>query len=932
MKIHLNLLFFALLVVTTGFSQVVLSPENPPVDKEVTVHFYADKGNAVLKGLSGDVYLHTGVITNKSIDGHDWKYVVGNWGTDDKRVLMKREGPDHYTFTLTINTFYNLGPDDVAQQLAFVFRNADGTLVGKTTDNEDITVHVNGYKPKSVQQAERLFPQRELKSVVQQPDGWKLFTDKGIITITAYSNDIAEVVYTENENEKPDFSHSVVLLPGKVKLESLETADGWILKAGNITIHTNRKPFNLGFERDGRRILGEKEGVYLEQGNRGIRFNLKPGEKIYGAGERAVSMNRRGYRFALYNRPFYAYELGATMLNYSLPLTFSSEKYALLFDNPQKGYVDIGKTEKDVLEWGTMGGTLRYYLITGNDWPEISTNYTLLTGRQQLLPRWAFGNLQSRMAYRNQYETDSIVTLMKKNNFPIDAVILDFYWFGDSIQGYLGKLDWYKKAWPEPEKMIQKFKNQGVKTILITEPYVIDSLSTHSEADALGVFVTDSLGKTYFDKQFYFGTGSLIDIFKPEARDWFWSKYKKQIDKGIAGWWGDLGEPESHPSDIRHVNGKADEVHNIYGHYWDKMLFDRYAEEYPDKRLFHLQRSGFAGSQRYSAIPWTGDVSRSWGGLQAQLPLLLTMSMSGLGYIHSDAGGFAQGVRDDELYTRWLQFAVFTPILRPHGSNHPSEPVYWSKQTQDIVRRYMNLRYSLLPYIYTLSYKNTIEGTPLMQPLFYAFPDDTTTYSIQNQYMWGNNIMVAPVIEKGLRSLKIYLPEGKWFDLNKNNAYRGNQWIEYPLEIENIPVFIRGGSFIPFVADTLSSTDYYKPDNYTVWYFPSGKTVFEQYEDDGHSNKAIQNNQYELIKYVGEVVENQINVKVSRTGNFQDMPAKQQITLAVPLLKTPHKVVLNGKTILSKSAIKSKQITYDGHWLKIKITLTDKPTEILITK
>jgi len=200
-----------------------------------------------------------------------------------------------------------------------------------------------------------------------------------------------------------------------------------------------------------------------------------------------------------------------------------------------------------------------------------------------------------RMAYRNQKEIDSIVTLMLKKDFPIDAVIIDFYWFGDSIKGHLGNLDWYKRNWPDPVGMISKFKKQGVKTILITEPYVIDSLPNYKDADAKKIFVTDSLGRTYLDKQFYFGAGSLIDIFKPAARDWFWQKYKKQIDIGVAAWWGDLGEPESHPADIYHVNGKSDQVHNIYGHNWDKMLFDKYAENYPHTRLFHLQRSGFAG-------------------------------------------------------------------------------------------------------------------------------------------------------------------------------------------------------------------------------------------------------------------------------------------------------------------------------------------------
>ncbi len=227
------------------------------------------------------------------------------------------------------------------------------------------------------------------------------------------------------------------------------------------------------------------------------------------------------------------------------------------------------------------------------------------------------------------------------------------------------------------------------------------------------------------------------------------------------------------------------------------MIFDKYAESYPNTRLFHLQRSGFAGSQRYAAYPWTGDVSRSWGGLQAQLPLLLTMGMNGLGYIHSDAGGFAQGVKDDELYTRWLQFAVFTPILRPHGSGIPSEPVYWSEKTQDIVRDYMKLRYAMLPYNYTLAYQNATTGSPLMRPLFYQFPGDTAACNVEDEYMWGDNLLVAPVINKGLASRSIYLPEGRWYDFSTGIEYEGNTRMEYPLTIENLPCLQKPAVLFP---------------------------------------------------------------------------------------------------------------------------------------
>jgi len=556
-------LFFV--IYQASIAQVIwLKPENPPVTDSVTLYFNASEGNKALMDFPGNVFLHTGVITNKSLDGHDWKYVVGDWGKDDKSVVMKREGKNLYSFRFVIKSFYKLQPEDVANQLVYVFRNADGSLVGKTSENEDILVPVNGYKPKVQETTGGNKELHKLVRVEQLPTLWNIITDKGTIAVRPYSEGIVEVTYFPGGISKADPSHSVVMKPVNVSLTSEQIPSGYILRNGQMSIIANTDPFYLTYVYKGDTLMSEESGFFSKPGNSGVRFALKPGERIYGTGERAMPMDRRGKKLQLYNRPAYGYEYGAAMLNYSVPMTISSRKYAILFDNPQKGYVDIGFTEPIVTEWNAIGGTARYYLISGSSFPEISDSYTQLTGRQPLPPRWALGNLQSRMAYRNQYETDSIVTLMKKNDFPVDAVILDFYWFGDSILGHLGKLDWDKKAWPDPVGMIEKFRKQGIKTILITEPYVIDSVANHKEAAAKGVFVKDSLGQTYIDKQFYFGPGSLIDIFKPEARDWFWQKYKKQIDLGIAAWWGDLGEPESHPADIFHVNGKADKVHNFF--------------------------------------------------------------------------------------------------------------------------------------------------------------------------------------------------------------------------------------------------------------------------------------------------------------------------------------------------------------------------------
>lgn len=711
---------------------------------------------------------------------------------------------------------------------------------------------------------------RTLQTLDNNDIGWKLQTDDYTIHIIPYASDIVEVIYLPPGEKTIDPSHSVILKPLQpIKQDLKETTSGYELQSGNLSILISQNPYKLSFSRNGESLANENGGFFLND-ERGIKFSIEDNEKIYGAGERAVPLDRRGYKVPLYNRASYGYQMEEVTLNYGIPMISSSKKYAILYDNPQKGSIDIAKEDPNAVKFSTMGGTIRYYLIAGNDWQQIMENYTLLTGRQEVPPRWALGNFMSRMAYRTQAETDSILNLMLEKKFPVDAVIVDFYWFGDSIQGHLGRLDWYKPSWPDPEKMIADFNEKGVKTILITEPYIVDTIQpNYQDAVDKDILVKDKNGKVYLDTMFYFGNASLIDIFKPEAQDWFWEKYDKQIKKGVASWWGDLGEPESHPSEIRHVIGTADEVHNIYGHYWAKMVFEKYKKHYPEQRLFSLMRAGYAGTQRYNIYPWTGDVGRSWSSMEAQFPILLSMGMNGLGYIHSDAGGFAVAdKKDDELYTRWLQFACFTPILRAHGSYMESEPVYFSEQTQEIVRNYMQLRYAFLPYNYSIAYENAQTGIPLMRPLYFYHPDDTIAQSISDSYYWGPNVLVAPIYKPGETVRKVYLPEGKWMHVNgvsgDHEIYAGGKWHDIDVDIKEMPIFIRFGAFIPLHDDSILTTRDYSSDEYEVVFVPSEtETTFVQYEDDGLTNAPLENRKAELFTYKGKKEEDKVWIHLS---------------------------------------------------------------------
>lgn len=651
--------------------------------------------------------------------------------------------------------------------------------------------------------------------------------------------------------------------------------------------------------------------IFDSAGFKGFSFPLVEKEMIFGGGERALPLNRRGYRLNLYNNPWYGYGEGADNLNYSVPFITSSKGYGLFFDNPSRSFLDIGKTNKNVLEYGAFSGEINVYIIFGN-YQQILQSYYKLTGTQPLPPRWAFGNLMSRFGYTSEKQVKDILEKMKNENIPVDAIIFDLFWFGDSIQHTLGNLDWInKKAWPDPKRMISDFKKEGVNTILVTEPFFVETSKNYLASKKY--LAVDSSGKPYYLTDFYFGRGGLIDIFRNDSKKWFWQFYKKQMQNGVEAWWGDLGEPEKHPSDLYH-NLKdygykrlfsADEVHNIYGHNWTKMLYDYYAKEYPNKRLFSLNRSGFAGSQRYSIFPWTGDVSRSWSGLRAQLPILLGMSMSGVPYVHSDAGGFAGGDGDNELYVRWLQFAAFTPIFRPHGTalyekdtaafSFPSEAALIAEPFRTYAKNAVNIRYLMLPYNYSIAYQQAVSGKPLISPLYYYYSDDTIAAKVEDQYMWGENILIAPVLEKEVKERKLYLPKGKWLNIFSTVVYDGGKWITVPVDLNYIPVFMKEGSFVPTVSKIKNVSEYLSKGQHLLNYFPSTtKTNFTWFEDDGVSKNSLAAKNYTLIKCTGQDEGKKIALAVI-PSNKLFFPG--HLAVSITLTQKPSSVVVNGKTI-----------------------------------
>ena len=725
-------------------------------------------------------------------------------------------------------------------------------------------------------------PARTFQSIEERPNGIKINTSDGAIYITPHSKTTLEVEFVANGTTNPP-SYALAGPAGNVNATLRETSDLIEYATDGLVVRITRQPFQISYWLQDRNLFSEESGFFDYGYQKGFRFNLDRGEQLMGGGERVLGMDRRGNRLQLYNKPSYGYETHADLMYYSMPVIVSSKKYMLVFDNGASGFMDLGAAEKNILQFEAVGGRMSYLVVAGSKWSDLATNYTSLTGRQPMPPRWALGNIASRMGYHSQRQVEAVVEKYREDDIPLDCVVLDVYWFGRELKGNLGNLDWYRDSFPQPEKMLADFEEKGVKTVLVTEPFIIRNTLAYPEVIDKNLVGLDASGKPYhFD--FYFGNTTLLDIFKPETRDWFWNVYKKHTLSGVDGWWGDLGEPEVHPDDIIHVNGRGEEVHNLYGQVWAQTIFDGYAKDFPDKRPVILMRSGFAGSQRYGMIPWSGDVNRTWGGLKPQVEIALSMGLQGLGYMHSDLGGFAGDYKDAELYTRWLQYGVFQPVYRTHAQEEvPAEPIFWDEATKDIVRRYIKLRYAMLPYNYTLAFENATKGLPMMRPLFYA-NDNNALLGNTTSYLWGNNFIVSPVVDQGASSQKVYLTKNaRWFDFWTGKIYDGGQEIEVPVDINNIPVFVKAGSFIPMVPE-MHSTREYSSEKLILHYYhdasvTSGKGYL--YEDDGETMAAWLKGEYELVKFEAEVVKGKLQISIRSEGDFPGKPAQRELQLVV---------------------------------------------------
>jgi len=684
----------------------------------------------------------------------------------------------------------------------------------------------------------------------------KIQISTGNYLITPFSEKIIQTQFIPNNSTDIYHSFAVNSKLLSADLKVIEKDNLIHISTKGIKIKIVKQPFSISYFYKDEKLLTEDKTCSITDSLRSFYFAIAKEEKLYGTGSRVLGLDRRGHKLPLYNRAHYGFETYSEQMNFSLPVVISSKKYALLFDNPAKGFIDLDSKANNSLTYEAVGGAMNYYVVAADDWYDLVDEYTGLTGRQPLPPRWAFGNFASRFGYHSQSEVLETAHQFVKDSIPLEAIILDIYWFGKEVMGTMGNLAWHTDSFPNPQEMIKDLQSIGVKPILISEPFILTTSKRWEEAVENKVLATTKEGKPY-TYDFFFGNTGLIDVFDETARHWYWNIYKNLANQGIEGVWGDLGEPEVHPSDLQHKLGSADELHNAYGHKWAELIWEGYRNDFSDKRAFILMRAGFAGSQRFGMIPWTGDVSRSWGGLVSQPEISLGMGMQGIAYMHSDLGGFAgDHPLDNELYIRWLQYGVFQPIYRPHAQEAVSpEQVFQNDTTKAIVKNAIELRYRLLPYIYNMAFQNSQTGKPLMIPLFFNESDNEKLMTYDAAYMWGDAFLVSPIKASGVKKQSLYLPKGSaWFDFYTEEKFEGGQEISTKVTIKHIPTFVKGGSFIPMKKEVVN-TEHYNLQEFVMHYYLDDNvksSEYKLYNDDGKLAQAFEKGNYEMLTFRAE--------------------------------------------------------------------------------
>lgn len=595
-------------------------------------------------------------------------------------------------------------------------------------------------------------------------------------------------------------------------------------------------------------LVSDVAGGYKKDGDHIVcTKNLARNESIFGLGEKGGLLERRGGIYTMWNSDKPCYCVDEDPLYKSIPFFISSRRYGIFFDNSWRTTFDF--SHRDSYTFEADGGAMIYYIIAGEDYKDILRQYVTLTGRPVMPPRWALGYSQCRGLYVWQDQALEVARKFRELEIPCDVIYQDIGWT-ENLQDF----SWRQGHYSNPRAMLDTLHSLGFHVVVSQDP-VISQKNTRqwAQADSLGLLAKDSrTGKSYDMPWPWGGRCGVVDFTNPAAAAWWGDWQQKPLDDGVDGFWTDMGEPawsneeEKDRLYMQHYAGPHAAVHNMYGLYWDRVVTEEFNRRNPDRRLFQMTRSAFSGMQRY-CFSWTGDsgdarrMSDSWEQFAYQIPMMLSAGLGGVPFITGDITGYCGTINDyveaAELYVRWMQFGLFTPLSRAHHEGDTAvEPWMFPPYAMEAARKAIELKYTLLPYIYTCAHEAWETGLPLMRAMFLEFPEDRECRRTDMQFMFGESLLVAPVVEKGARTREVYLPKGRWYDWYDGTVYEGGHYVTVPAPLDKTPVFVKEGSMVPTGPVVMHTAQADGAPLLVRCYPKEGERLsYTLYEDDGES-------------------------------------------------------------------------------------------------
>ena len=771
------------------------------------------------------------------------------------------------------------------------------------------------------------------QSYQKTDSGLKFSADNMNVELKLYGENTVRIIKYPSGKSFEKNSLSVIKKEEKSKFSVSESKNIISLKTDDLNIFIDAKNGTITYKSvSGKELLKEVGSDFQSFNDAGNQtysvsqsFQLEKEEPIYGLGIlQNGKMSQRNTDVKMIQNNTWDF----------VPFFQSVKGYGIFWDNYSP--TQFTDTPQKTSFSSEVGDIVDYYFIYGKNADGVVAGMRNLTGNVPMLPLWTYGFWQSKERYKSQDELVDVIKKYRDLKVPLDGIIQDWQYWGNNYQW--NAMDFISPDFPDAKKMIQNIHDMNAHLSVSIWSSFGPMTNQYREMDKKGMLFNINTwpesGREVWPPDMNYPSGVRVyDAYNPEARNIYWKYLNKGVfSLGVDSWWMDSTEPDhlsQKPEDLdtKTYLGSFRKVRNAYPLMTVGGVYDHQRETTNDKRVFILTRSAFAGQQRYAANTWSGDVNSSWESLRNQIPAGLNFSLTGNPNFNSDIGGFFAGVYKrnggaknpmfQELYVRWLQYGTFTPMMRSHGTDVPREIYQFGKKGEvvyDAIEKFIKLRYSMLPYIYSTSWDVSKNNSSFLRALSMDFSSDKKTWDVNNEYLFGKSFLVVPILnpqytpekivktdenegwnktdankkENSLsnidftqnKTVKVYLPTGSdWFDFWTNEKFNGGQEIDKTVNLQSIPLYVKAGSIIPFVSDVQYATEK-KWDNLTLKIYPGADADFVLYEDE-FDNYNYEKGDYTEIPFHWNEKSKTLTIN-SRKGNFKGMIDKRNFNLILP--------------------------------------------------